>query len=778
MATLVALLLFSYLQFQAPKYSGRLHLPGLKKDVTVRYDEYGIPHIYASNEADAYFALGYAHAQERLFQMEMLRRVASGRLAEILGEEFVETDKLFRTLGIEKKASELAEKFMDTPAAHKAAALSYFAGINSFIENGNTPVEFTLMGIPKRPFEIIDAYRATGFVALGFAEGFKVDPITAKIHALYGVDYLRDLGVHSINDSTYIPNYNPNSHLSLAKILNKSPIPPIIGSNSWIVSGSKSASGGPIFENDTHIGFSQPAVWFEAHLDYPGHSFYGHYLGAVPFGLLGHNDFSALGLTMFENDDVDFFQEMLSEADSTQYRFKDTTLAIASRVEEIRIKDKEPVQFTIRETHHGPIINEFYLDSGVTDKPVSVWWAFQNVEQDFLNAIYNLNHSKSLTQTREAVATIEAPGLNVMYADRDGNIAWWAAAKLPMRADHVDSKLLLDGTGADEYLGFYTFDENPQAVNPPWNYVYSANNQPDSVNGTLYPGYYMPMDRGRQIVNTLKDSEKWSFENSKNLSLDVTSPTLPVLTKTMVEISRDVVDLENSALSSLVNWDGSCTPESIEPSIFYTYLTWLVYYAMSDELGYEDWQSFATSSLMKRSYNLLLGNKESKWWDDVSTDAIESRDEIVKKAFEKTLATLNSTMKSSNPEDWLWSKVHQLSHNHPLGMVTILKPFFTVGPFEIGGGNETLNNQMFNLDTAGVFQVKGGPSMRTIIDLTDMNSAISISPTGQSGNIMSRHYKDQAEMFVKGQFRNQLIDSMQVVKNTKSILTLKPRLND
>ena len=314
--TLLVLFGYFFLQSTKPTYSGNLSLNSLNDKVEVKYDTYGIPHIYAKNEHDAYMALGYVHAQERLFQMEMIRRVSTGTLAEILGPDLLKVDKLFRTLGIEEKSKASVEQFNASDAPYKTATEAYIEGINEFIHDGPTPIEFRIIGIPKRDFTIEDAYNAAGYMSFGFAEGFKVDPVLSVLVGKYGMEYLNDLAIFSTYDSAWIQSYphmDSTQLTSLAPIIEQIPIPLLVGSNSWVVGPDRTKSGKPVFENDTHIGYSQPSVWFEAHLEYPGMSHYGHYLAGFPFSLLGHNHLAAIGLTMFENDDVDFYLEKTDE---------------------------------------------------------------------------------------------------------------------------------------------------------------------------------------------------------------------------------------------------------------------------------------------------------------------------------------------------------------------------------------------------------------------------------------------------------------------------------
>jgi penicillin amidase len=781
---LSATIIFSYwyLNNTKPIYEGEIKLEGLEHPVTINYDAYGIPHIYSKNETDAYFALGYAHAQERLFQMEMIKRVATGTLSEVLGNEFVETDKLFRTLSISEKSAEFTKKFDAQDAEYKQAALSYFKGINAFIDNGPTPIEFTLIGIPKQKFSIKDAYTTAGFISYGFADGLRVDPLASKIAAKLGMKYLDQIGLHTIYDSTYIRSYfkpESKSLTSLYNIIESIPVPLVDGSNSWIIGQDKSSSGYPIFENDTHFGFSQPAVWFEAHLEYPGTSLYGHYLAGFPFAILGHNKFAAWGMTMFENDDVDLFQEKINPDNPQQIWRVDQWQDLKIREEIINIKDEMPIKINVRVSDHGPIINDVLLEKSTSSQPVSVWWEYLHTDNDFFASVYSLIGCKSMADARHAASRIEAPGLNVMYADIDGNIAWWASARLPIRPPHVNSKLLLDGSsGKDDYLGYYDFGHNPQAENPPWGYLYSANNQPDTVKGKLYPGYYRPIDRAGQIKSLVESKNDWTPEQVQEMTSNVTSSIAPIIAKELSSVLKNSNDENLMELAEILNgWDGDHQHSSIEPTVYYNVLSWVLYNAMADELGYDEFKNLANSEIMQRSYLMFISNTESIWWDDVNTSEKQSREDIIINAGTKALATIRSSTNSMSANGWTWSAVHTLTFGHALGNIEFLKPYFDVGPFVTNGGNEVINNMKFKLDTTGIFSVIQGPAVRTVIDLGNMDGAMSINPTGQSGHFLSKHYDDQAEMFINVEFRHQLMNKEEIEKSKASVLTLTPKLD-
>lgn len=785
LAVLAAVAAFMYMRSLKPQLTGELNLQGLQNEVEVLFDAYGIPHIYAQTMEDAYFALGYVHAQDRLFQMEMLRRAAGGRLAEILGEDLVPVDKFFRILGLNHFAKEHAAKFLSTDTADfQRAALAYQHGVNQYIKTGKTPIEFTIIGIPRQEFSPEDIYLAVGFMSFGFAEGFHADPVLEKIKTEWGENYLAMLAVQTPADAVQIKNFNgPVKSTSgnkliaaISRAIEQIPVPLWQGSNGWAVAAEKSESGYPILANDTHIGYSQPAVWYEAHLEYPGFSFYGHHLAGIPFGLLGNNRFCGFGLTMFENDDVDFFRERSNPENKNQVMYMGTWENLDVREERIKVNGSTDVVLEVKKSRHGPIINGIVENTAEDGEPIALSWLLLQVENHALQAAWKLNHAATFEEARDAVSMFSAPGLNVMYADTDKNIAWWAAAKLPVRPEHVVSKLFLNGeSGRDEYNGFYDFSKNPQAVNPPWGFVYSANNQPEAVDGVLYPGYYYPKARAGRIAELLDVDKKFSLEQLSSMQLDVTSAM-------HVEIANEIASVLatrnnpefNILISELNRWDGSHRADLVAPSMYNNLLDQVIHRAMLDELRPTALASLLKTSVPKNSYYRFVSSVENPWWDDVTTkEKKESREEIIEQAAVNTIALLKKTC-GEKPESWTWGKLHTLTHAHALGAVKPLDKLFNVGPFVVDGGSEVINNLHYKLENTGYFHVDGGPALRKVTDFAAIEDGVTASPTGQSGNVMSPHYNDQAQMFASGKTRKMMMNREEIVLKAKNRLLLKP----
>jgi penicillin amidase len=426
--------IYFYLQSTKPTYEGEIALKNISETTEVYFDEYGIPHIYAQNEKDAMTALGYVHAQDRLWQMELLRRIAPGRLAELFGNKVAKTDMFFAGLGIDEYSENSIAQIDKNSETYKLS-LAYLDGINQYLENGKTPVEFTLLGLEKKPFTIKDVYNIFGFMSFSFAMAQKTDPLMTDIRDNLGQDYLKDFGLDGSLGTVLLKNYNGKSSdfaeisRTVNSLLDNSMVQPFIGSNSWIIGSQKTKNGKVIFANDPHISFAQPCTWYEAHITTPNHEIYGYYLAGTPFPLLGHNRDYAYGLTMFENDDIDLFLEEENPENPNQYKYKDEYKDYTIRQKTIKVKDSSDIVLNIKESIHGPIINEV-MNTISSKKPVAMSWIYTQEKNQILDAVYHLSHAKNVDDFRKSIGLIHAPGLNVMYGDAKNNISWTASGKL------------------------------------------------------------------------------------------------------------------------------------------------------------------------------------------------------------------------------------------------------------------------------------------------------------------------------------------------------------
>ena len=779
LASLVILLLIFGLFFAKslkPTYNGELKLANLKEEVQVFYDDYGVPHIYAQNELDARRALGYAHAQDRLWQMELIRRIAAGRLSELFGEKLIRNDKFFSGLGI-VEATEETIKNLDTTTVEYSLAMAYLDGVNQFIENGPTPIEYYLVGLEKEQYTLKDMYNVYGYMSFSFAIAHKTEPVLTQVKEKLGPEYLQELGVPITNQTFINSESNPVLESRLAQavsdIYEALPISPFIGSNSWVLGPEKTKNGKVIFANDPHIAFAQPSVWYQSHIKTPDYEMYGYNLALTPFPLLGHNRKYAYGLTMFANDDIDFYFEENNPENKLQYKSLDGLKDYEIRRKNIKVKDGETISYDLKVSQHGPIMNDI-IDHIDEERPMAMDWVYTKFQNMMLNVSYNMSHATSLGQFRDAASNIHAPGLNVMYGDADNNIAWFASAKLYKFKNGVNPKLILNGNSNDDQKEYLNFDENPQAINPSLNYVYSANNQPDSIAGMLYPGYYQPQDRAKRIVNLLEAKNDFTKQDVMIMINDVTSATTPGIVKDILDGVHGVEfsDKEKEALELLKKWDGNYNLKSVAPTIYNRFMYEFLANTYKDELG-KTFKTFLNTSQQKKITPAQIVRDSSVWWDDITTaDIKETRKDILSKSVKGAVSFLEKQL-GEEVSSWTWNKVHSIEYKHPMGQVASLRKYFNVGPFEVNGGKEVINNMSFSLDSTGYYKVSAGPSTRRVIDFSDVEGSMSILPTGQSGNPLSEHYKDQAQKYVDGEFVPMLLNT-ESIKKSEHKLVFKP----
>ncbi|MEO9869637.1 penicillin acylase family protein [Ekhidna sp.] len=755
-----------------PSYSGENSLAGLTKDTEVFFTEYGIPHIYAQNESDAYRSLGYIHAKERLWQMDLLRHVGSGRLSELFGSDMIETDKFLRTMGLSRYSKESAETYIKRNHQSLPLVKAYIEGINNYIGNNPKPLEYIILGLDIDPFEIQNVFETLTYMSFSFSNAYITDPVLTELSSKLDSSYLNDLNIYHYEGESVLRShddrYSKHAKNTIA-MLEKFNVPEFIGSNSWVLSGSKTKSGEVILSNDPHIAFSQPSVWYEAHLISSENEYYGYHIPGAPFPLLMHSESQAIGITMFENDDMDFYVEEIHPDDSMMYRHKDQWKEINTYEEVIKVKDEEPITFSIRSTTHGPVVSDIIKEDPLDDL-VTMYWVTSNHSNYMVEATYGLVTARSIDQVEDASSIIHGPGLNIMYGDSSGNVAWWAVGKLIKRRDEQTSKTFYDGSsGLDDPDSAYSFTENPHAINPTWGYVHSANNQPDSVNGIAYSGYYLPDDRGERIKEILDQSSEIDVKEIQGMLLDDKSMMQEAIKGILLQAIKDTE--RGDLLRELLKWRFTFHKDDFRPLIFQRWVNEILKAAKKDEIGEELWPMYKKTHTYKVSAELLIKNNSSKWWDDVSTEQIESRTEIIQVAFEQTIKDLSSFW-GQDFTQWKWGDAHKLKHKHATGDVL---SFLNVGDFSISGANEVLNNLGYTYDEGSEQTILFGPSTRRIVDFSNIrNNSWSILPTGQSGNYFSPYYADQAKMYANGQFRKMIMNHS-LIKNSSDKIVLKPK---
>lgn len=778
----IALAATWYVQSKLPQRTGELHLTGLSAAVNVRYDERGVPHIQAKNELDMYRALGYVHAQDRLFQMEIMRRLARGELSEILGPDTVKIDRLFRTLRLHQHAQQYVQNIdLDSPPAQ--ALLAYLNGVNQFQELGATPLEFDLLNITPRPYTIEDTLSIAGYLAYSFAAAFRTEPTLSYIRQELGEQYLEIFDIANPSagavpqaalSSTDWSQLSSIAQISQQALL-AAGMPQFEGSNAWAMSGSKTASGKPLLAGDPHIVFSVPAVWYEAHLQAPDFELYGHFQALNPFALLGHNHEFGWSVTMFQNDDLDLIALTTNPDDPQQVWQNNQWQTLDTQTQWVVIKDQEPQELILRHSAYGPIINDIIKDQA-SDTPIAMWWAFLETDNPVLDAFYELNRANTLDTARQAASKIHAPGLNIVWAHAEGDIAWWAAAKMPIRDKSAQPAFILDSQLAESNkYGFYPFSDNPQEENPARGYIVSANFLPASSNKVPLPGYYNLADRGAQLITQLSQPNiKWDIENSQAVQLgdrtDYAQRVISPLLDDLMAVARGTE--EKKLIQQLSAWQGNYPVNSYLPSLFKEFSYQLLQAAMLDELGEDFFNNLLRTRIIDSALPILAADPASPWWNNHRSGEQQTRQQVVAQAWQATLMHLRTTF-GVDSSDWLWGKAHTLTHKHPLEQRAPLDKLFNIGSFAAPGGHEIPNNFSSGYGSAP-WAVEYGPSTRRIIDFAAPEQALGANPLGQSGVRFDRHYADQAKAYMQGQYFQQHLSVKDIHQNRQSTLRLLP----
>jgi penicillin amidase len=746
-----------YVQGKQPQRTGEVVISGLQAPVSVRYDARGVPHLQAQNETDLYRALGYVHAQDRLFQMEIMRRLARGELAEVLGSKLLPTDTLFRSLRIREQAERMVQR-QDRQGPPWKGLQAYLDGVNQWQASHPKPMEFDILGIPARPFTAEDTLSIAGYLAYSFAAAFRTEPALTYIRDQLGPEYLKIFDLDWQPDgalATPLASADWRSLEQLARLshdaLGEVGIPQFEGSNAWAISGSRTRSGRTLLAGDPHIGFAVPAVWYEAELSAPGFNLYGYFQALNPFALLGHNRDFGWSLTMFQNDDVDLIAEKANPANAEQVMIDGQWQTLQQTQQQIAVKGEAPVDITLRRSPHGPIVNTV-LGENAGPAPIAMWWAFLETENPVLEGFYQLNRADTLGKMRLAAVKIQSPGLNLVWANARGDIGWWAAAQLPIRPDGVNPAFILDGSSSQaQKLGFYPFSVNPQQENPASGYIVSANYQPPAA--VPVPGYYNLADRGRQLDRHLANPEvKWDVENSQALQLDTANDYGPRTLAPLLATLRSVAqgDQEKELVEQLAAWRGDYPLDSTSATLFNQFLYELAYAALHDELGDSWFPVLISTRAIDAALPRLAADADSPWWNQRGANQRTDRVAIVRQAWGKSLAHLRETF-GKDPANWQWGKAHTLTHGHPLGVKKPLNLLFNVGPFAAPGSHEVPNNLSAKIGPAP-WPVTYGPSTRRVVDFADAGQAVSINPVGQSGVPFDKHYADQAESYIEGRY--------------------------
>ena len=776
---------YLFIRRSFPTINGTIRVPGLQSEVRIYRDRWGVPNIYADNLHDLFFAQGYVHAQDRLWQMEFNRRVGSGTLSEVLGEATLEDDKFLRTIGLRRAAEKDWESLDENT---RAALQAYADGVNAFIEShkDRLPLEFVILGATQVPGYIPAPWTPVDSLAWGkvmcwdLGANWRDELKWARFIQELGEETTRELmpaypeaGPFIIPPEAKdyrdlgITDLFPDEHL--ARILGNDGEG--LGSNNWVVDGTMTASGKPLLANDPHLSLQTPSIWYEIGLHAPGFDVVGASFPGTPAVIIGHNERITWGVTNVGPDVQDLYLEKVNPDNPYQVEYMGQWEDVKVVDEEIRVAGQDkPISLEVRITRHGPIIND--VVEGLAQPTAFRWTALEG--QQLFRAVLLIDQADNWQEFRDALRYWDAPSQNFVYADVEGNIGYQMPGHIPIRAQGQGLVPVPGWTGEYEWTGYIPFDELPSVFNPPTHFVVTANNEvvPDDYPYFIAYGWAAPY-RAQRITELLSAANPGSLtvDDMRDVQADVYSISAEKLMPYLVALEPEGWLQERVMRDLLRPWDYYLSADSAAASVFEVFYWKLVEHTFQDELG----ELYPTYLEMGNYHRLLLERlveePDNHWWDDVSTDARETRDDIYRAAFADALEYLGRHYGDLHTL-WRWDKMHSAHFDHPLGAVKPLDRIFNVSGVPVGGDNFTVNPGSFKYKDP--FSVDKGPSYRQIVDLSDWNNSRSMHTTGQSGQPFHKHFSDMIESWRKVEHHPMLFDRAQIEQNREGLLVLVP----
>jgi len=756
---------YLWLRTSLPVTEGTIRLTGPQSTIEIFRDARGVPHIRAETQLDAYFALGFVHAQDRLWQMEMMRRTASGRLAEMAGARLVPHDRTMRTLGLARLAR---HNLGNLPAPVQAALGAYARGVNGWLatHSGALPPEFYFTGIRPAPWKAEESLLWGRLMGLRLSTNWRREALRAgllrrlapaQVAALWP-PYPADAPVTvpgPVREAARRPApsrtiWEGVPDLPFEALAQAIPTPLwSSASNAWAVSGRRTASGKPILAGDPHLGFQAPNLWYLARITAPGLTIAGATLPGMPFHIFGHNQAIAWTVTATGADTQDLVIERLRPGDGGRYLTPHGSRAFITRGETIKVKGGDPVRLTIRATRNGPVISDLtdradpVAPSGAV---VALRAAMLEPDDRTAEALYHLNRAQNWAQFRAALRNFHSPVQNFVYGDVQGRIGFQLAGRIPIRRSGDGFAPVRGDHAADDWTGYIPFDALPAMVDPKSGLVINANNR---VVGPGYP-YLITRDWGRpyraqRIAQKLTNDRRHDIAASAAMQMDNLSLAAREIIPVLLAATPRTPET-GPALDRLAAWDAMVLRAKPEPLIFNAWLRRILPGLVADELGPLAGGYRRVDPLFIR--NVLEGDRA--WCDDVSTPALESCGSVLAAAL---IAALEDLRRRFGPDmgKWRWGDAHIARfRNRALSSLPLIGGFADIA-IATDGDTFTLNRGTTRLFSRRYpFAHRHGATFRAIYDLADLESSVFIQPTGQSGNPLSPHYRDLIETWRDG----------------------------
>jgi penicillin amidase len=774
---------YLWLRQSLPTTKGEIVLAGPAGPIEILRDGHGIPHIFAASARDAHFGLGFAHAQDRLWQMEASRRIGAGRLAEVAGRGALEADRFMRTLGARRAAAANLKRYdADTLAMLEA----YAAGVNAFLAtNPVLPPEFWILGAPRpEPWTPLDSVAWTKLMAWDLGGNWRNELLRLRLARTLPVAQIQEfLAPYPGDPAVALPD--------LRKLYGELERPPTgvasnrldhafegVGSKAWVIAGERSATGKPFLANDPHLGLTAPPVWYFAHLNAPGLDVIGATLPGVPGVVVGRNDRIAWGFTNTGPDVQDLYLEKLDSGG--RYLTPEGPRPFTVLEETIKVKGGENERLTVRVSRHGPVISDVVQtanDAAPRGHVVALAWTALAEDDLTMQAALKLGLARDWQEFLGAARDFHAPQQNAIYADVDGNIGFIAAGRVPLRKSGNDLRGLAPAPGWDaryDWNGYLPFDELPRRYNPPEGTIHNANQKIVSPNFPRHITYeWQPPYRAWRIAELLAATPKHDVAASARMQADIHSAPVRELVARGAAL-KPRSEEARQALALLAGWDGTMTAQRPEPLIATAWWRELARAIYADELGdafRANWSPRAVFVL-----NVLQdADGQSRWCDDVRTRPVETCADQLVASLEAALAGLRERH-GRDMRRWKWGDAHQAHHRHrPFSRVPWLALFFDIrvpspgDAYTVNVGSTDMN------DENEPFANRHAASLRAIHDLANPQASLFIHSAGQSGNLLSPHYRSFADAWARGDYVPMITERKRLEADRAERLVLAPR---
>ena len=790
--SITAGLLIAYRFAGMPQTRGELELEGPGAAFTVVRDGHGIPHVFAAAENDAYFALGLLHAQDRLWQLEMNRRIVGGTLAEVLGPGALDTDRFLRTLGVRRNAERILGNL---DSATRASLQAYADGVNAGIglaarEPWKLPPEFLVMGVRPGQWTPADSIGWSTMMAWDLSGNHATELLRFALSERLDAQRLAEL--FETDPPAQLPDlarlYEGLDRGDVAALMQAIPPGNIdgIGSNNWVVDGRHTVSGKPLLANDPHLGLNSPALWYFAHLSAPGLDTIGATLPGLPTVVLGRNQRIAWGFTNTAPDTQDLYLERIDPADRGRYQTPDGWAAFESRTEVIRVKGAPDVTLQVRETRHGPVISDVHAQLGRTmqarrldDRYVLAFrWAALAPDDGTMRASFDLHRAQDWTQFTEALRHFAAPQQNMVYADVDGNVGFIAPGRVPVRKPENAFRGLAPVPGWDaryDWDGFIPYEQLPRIWRPASGAVVTAN---QNILEAGYPHFIsaewtLPYRHDR-IVELLGEKQRHDRASFESMQADVLSRPMAELLP-MLRQATPATPAGRAALERVAQWDARMVADAPEPLIVTAWVDRLRRLVFEDEVGEGLFPLVERQRVRTRALaRALAGSGMERWCDDIRTQPVEDCRQLLDRALDESVADLQSRY-GEDIAAWKWGSAHEaVSEHRPFSRQALLAKIFEIrvpSPGDVHTVNVGRNNPW---DPAEPFANRWAASLRAIYDLADLDNSRFIHSTGQSGHVLSSHYRDMSERWARVEYLPMVTDRSRIEKEAYRTLEVRP----